>query len=63
MKAKQLAEELLKYPDFNVRASLTDYDNTKQGYAALHIRKFEVEIGDIGHSDKDIILDLNDTEY
>lgn len=55
MKAKKLAEELLKYPDFNVEFShfgcLAD-----SSIWPLYCCFKDVEVDDIGHSDKVILL-------
>ena len=55
MKAKELAEELMKYPDFEVEFTHMEFH--------IHtpfpdIYNYTITgIGDIGHSDKVIILD------
>ena len=55
MKAKELAEMLLKYPDFDVQMVISELDNSKWG---MTVRTFDIiGIGDIGHSDKVIQLD------
>jgi len=54
MKAKDLAIKLLQNPDFDVRFSFTEKDDSEWG---INVRTFEkVSIGDIGHSDKIICL-------
>lgn len=54
MKAKELAEKLLRYPDFDIRFSFMEKDNSEWG---ITLRSFEdVDITDIGHSDKLIVL-------
>ena len=55
MTAKELANELLKHPDFKVRGVYVDYfANDKPKYFNLKI----LGISDIGYSDKVIVLDL-----
>jgi len=59
MKAKDLAEQLLKYPDFDVEfdvcTNITTYDCPWPEYTT-----FEVSgIADIGHSDKVIVLEVD----
>ncbi|ADZ82691.1 hypothetical protein [Cellulosilyticum lentocellum] len=53
MKAKDLAEKLLEYQDFDVQFNFTD------GFSKFpNVRHFKVTgISDIGHSDKVLILD------
>ena len=60
MKVKDLIEQLKGYEDFDIKSSICDIDKTKAGYAVLNYRKFKVSIGDIGHSDKVIVLDLEE---
>lgn len=58
MKAKELAEKLLRHPDFDVRFSFVERDNSRWG---LTIRSFEdIDIIDIGYSDKVILLGGNE---
>ena len=55
MTAKELAEELLKHPDFKVKGVFVDY------FHAPHPEHHTLKvcgIADIGHSDKVIVLDL-----
>jgi hypothetical protein len=60
MKAKDLANELLKYPDFEVSFSFGERDNSSWGYT---VRQFDnISIGDIGHSDKVILLDGTESD-
>lgn len=55
IKAKELAEELLKHPDFEVFLLFCELDNSEYG---MTVRRFKINgIGDIGHSDKTLILD------
>lgn len=54
MKAKELAQELLKYPDFEVEFCISDDENSSWP----KLRNFNhIEICDIAHSDKIIVLD------
>lgn len=54
MKAYDLAKKLLEYPDFDVEFVFSEPDNSSYG---LSVRTFEnVEVGDIGHSDKVLVL-------
>ena len=54
MKAKELAEELLKYPDFEVEFCISDDGDSSWP----KLRNFNhIEICDIAHSDKIIVLD------
>ena len=57
MKAKELAEELLKYPDFDVELSYITfkYDGIHTPFPNIYNYKIK-GIADIGHSDKVIIL-------
>lgn len=53
MKAKELAEQLLKNPDFDVVFNTID----NEGSFWFNVRQFKnIDITDIGHSDKTIIL-------
>lgn len=53
MKAKELAEQLLKNPDFDVVFNTID----NAGSFGFNVRQFKnIDITDIGHSDKTIIL-------
>jgi len=54
MKAKELAEHLSKYPDFEVEFSFSELDNSEWG---MSVRRFKnVSIEDLGHSDKVALL-------
>ena len=53
MKAKDLASELMKHPEFDVKFSTLKPDGTKWG---IKLCVFDVALGDIGYSDKTIIL-------
>lgn len=54
MKSKELAEKLLKYPDFEIDFCFSELDNSDYG---MTVRVFNnIAIGDIGHSDKKIRL-------
>ena len=56
MKAKELAEKLLEYPEFEVHIIFCD-NNAELPY----YRFFEVSgMGDIGYSDKIIQLDIEE---
>ena len=60
MKAKELAELLLQYPDFEVQACFADVSNCS--YEKLYPEYYTLSvdgIDDIGHSDKVIVLDVN----
>lgn len=60
MKAKDLAEELIKFPDFEVEAYIMVKDGSKWG---IELQTYRVEsVGDIGYSDKVIVLDLGEKE-
>ena len=56
MTAKELAEELLKHPDFKVKGVFIDYFSSSK-WPEHHSLKV-CGIADIGYSDKVIILDL-----
>lgn len=58
MTAKELAEELLKYPDFDVEFIYSTFirDSIHTPFPDIHSYKI-TGIADIGHSDKVIILD------
>jgi hypothetical protein len=59
MKAKELAELLMQYPDFEVTTTVSDPDNSEYG---MNFRKFKaIGIGDIGHSSKVIQIDFEET--
>lgn len=56
MKAKDLAKELLKYPDFDTRVVVLTIDNSEWG---VKLDIFDVTgICDIGQSDKTIQLEI-----
>lgn len=58
MKAKELAELLMKFPDFEVEHIFCERDVSEYG---VTVRKFEARgIGDIGHSDKIIQIDFEE---
>lgn len=63
MKAKELAEELLKHPDFDVEFTawekITNEESEGGSYPCL-IKYINVELGDIGYSDKVILLTGDD---
>ena len=53
MKAKELAEQLLKNPDFDVAFNTID----NSGCFGFNVKQFRnINIADIGYSDKTIIL-------
>ena len=56
MTAKELAEELLKHPDFKVKGVFVDYFSSSK-WPEQHNLKV-CGIADIGYSDKVIVLDL-----
>ena len=54
MKGKELAEQLLKYPDFDVVFSFSEKDNSEWG---MTVRRWEdISVEDIGHSNKVLLL-------
>lgn len=58
MKAKELAEELLKHPDFDVELSYMTFKRDGIHTPFPNIYNYKIKgIADIGHSDKVIILD------
>lgn len=59
MKAKELAEKLLKYPDFDVDIAVTEYGQSEYGMTVIAYKV--IGIGDIGHSEKLIRLDIEQT--
>lgn len=54
MKAKELAAKLLKYPDFEVK--FHDFRQEFPGGSLICDSWSNIDIGDIGHSDKVIVL-------
>lgn len=57
MKARELAEQLLKNPDFDVKFSFNEIEDFKVSNWGVDIREFNnISIGDIGYSDQVIIL-------
>lgn len=58
MKAKELAEELLKHPDFNVELTYMSFKRDGIHIAFPDIYNYKIKgVADIGYSDKIIILD------
>lgn len=58
MTAKELAEKLLKHPDFEVRMCIGEQDDSAYGFT---VRDFKVTgIGDLGYSDKVILLSVEE---
>jgi hypothetical protein len=56
MKAKDLAELLLKNPDFDVKGCYVDISKLEHSWSDYHF--FDISgIADVGYSDKVIILD------
>jgi len=53
MKAKELAEQLMENPDFDVEFGLLEEDGSQYG---MLLRTFSVRIDDIGYSDSVIKL-------
>lgn len=52
MKAKELAEELLNYPDFDVELTYMVFERD-----GIHTYNYKITgIADIGHSDKVVVL-------
>lgn len=61
MKAHELAEILMDYPDFDINFTLFEPDGSVYG---MGCRTFKIDgISDIGHSSKIISLDGEDNEY
>ena len=59
MKAKDLAECLLRYPDFEVTGVYADTSNCDVEHLYPEYYFLNISgIADIGHSDKVIVLDL-----
>lgn len=59
MKAHELAELLMKHPDFEVNVTTVDDTNCTAERPWPNYRTFSViGIADIGHSDKVIVLDV-----
>lgn len=58
MKAKELAELLLEYPDFDVGLGFVEDDDSEWGQK--YKRFIVTGIADIRHSSKKIILDSNE---
>lgn len=58
MKAKELAEELLKYPDFDVDFVYSTFirDGIHTPFPDIYIYKI-TGVLDVGHSDKVIVLE------
>ena len=55
MKAKELAEKLMEYPEFEVEYRIFENDGSAYG---MGLRVFKIiGIGDVGHSEKVIELD------
>lgn len=62
MKAKELAEQLLKYPDFEVEFDIVTKHATID-HPWADIVSFKVDrIADIGHSSKVITLDVSEVQ-
>lgn len=60
MKAKELIEILKDYEDFEVEPTLSEPDGSKWGFS---VTNFKIKgITDIGHSEKKIILDIEEVE-
>ena len=60
MKARELAAQLMRHPDFEVDFSFMEEDGSMWGIA---LRTFRVNgVGDVGHSEKVIKLDGTCTE-
>ncbi len=62
MKAKELAEQLLKYPDYDVEfdicTALPTYDHPWPQYQSYRI----CGIDDVAHDSKIIVLDVEEVE-
>lgn len=52
MTVKELIEKLAGYEDFDLKFCITDNTNSK----FLSVRTFDIEVIDIGYSDKVIVL-------
>lgn len=59
MKCKELIQILKEHPDFDVRISLFEADGSTGWGAGLRTFKI-IGVGDIGHSDKILQLDLDE---
>lgn len=58
MKSQELIEILKDYPDFEVEPTLSKPDGSKWGFS---VTTFKIKgLTDIGHSDKKIILDIEE---
>jgi hypothetical protein len=58
MKAKELAENLLKYPDFDVELTCMTFKRDGIHTPFPDIYNYKIKgIADIGHSDRIIVLD------
>lgn len=58
MKAKELAEELLKHPDFDVELTYMTFKRDGIHTPFPDIYNYKIKgIADIGHSDRIIVLD------
>ena len=53
MKAKELADKLLEYPDFEVQFGIIEPDRSQYG---MGLRIFAVDVDDIGYSSKIVRL-------
>lgn len=57
MKAKELAEELLKYPDFDVELTYVIFKRDGIHTSFPYFYNYKITgIADIGHSDKVVVL-------
>ena len=62
MKARELAEQLMQNPDFEVQAMFVDHDS-KGDNAWPNYQTLSVDgIADVGHSSKVILIDFNKTQ-
>ena len=58
MKAKELAEELLKYPDFEVELIYMTFHRDSIHTPFPNVYNYKVKgVADIGHSDRVVVLE------
>lgn len=61
MKAKELADILLRHPDYDVKVSIVTVDDEATGFAAIDYKNYDVtSLADVGYSDKVIVLDTEE---
>lgn len=59
MKAKELAEQLLKYPDFDVELDIVTRRSTVDHPWAEHVSFRVCGVSDVRHDNKVIVLDYD----